>query len=58
MDFEKTEISNSMPIRSVGELFHVDRGTYRRTDMTELTVDLHNSVNVPKNSVRTSQNTQ
>ena len=26
-----------------------------RTDITELTVDLRNFVNVPKNSVRTSQ---
>jgi len=39
-------------------LCDVDRGTDRRTDMTELTVDLCNLANVPKNSVRTSQKTQ
>jgi hypothetical protein len=35
-----------MPIHPVGEMFHVDRGTDRRTDITELIVDLRNFANV------------
>ena len=45
-------MSSFMHIRPVGaELFHLERGT----DMMELTLDLRNFLNVPKNPVLTSQ---
>jgi len=31
-----------------GELFHVDRQTDRRTDMTKLIITFHNFANAPK----------
>jgi hypothetical protein len=41
-----------MQIRPVGaELFHTDRETDRRTDMTKLIVAFHNFTNAPKNSL-------
>jgi len=52
-------MSSFMQIRPVGgELCDVDRGTNRRTDTKELTVDLSNFLNVLTNSVRTSQKTK
>jgi len=40
-----------MKIRPVGgELFHADRRTNRRTDITNLIVVFRNFVNAPKNS--------
>jgi hypothetical protein len=56
--FQTTQMPNFMQIHLIGELFHVHRGTDWRTDLTEVTVFLHNFVIVPKNSVRTSQKTQ
>jgi hypothetical protein len=48
--FEKAQISNFIKIRPVeAELFHVNRRTYRWTDMTKLIVAFRNFANVPKN---------
>ena len=44
------QISNSMKICQVGaELFHADRRTDGRTDMTKLIVVFRNFSNMPKN---------
>jgi hypothetical protein len=45
--WKNRRMSSFMLIRPIGELFHVERGTDRRTDMTELIVDLRNFANVP-----------
>jgi hypothetical protein len=49
--FLKTiQISNFMKLRSMGaELFHADKETDGRTDITKLIVASHNFVNAPKN---------
>jgi hypothetical protein len=48
--WKNTQIQNLMKIRSMGdELFHADRRTDRRADMTELTVAFRNFGNAPKN---------
>jgi len=53
---KNTQMSSFIPIRPVGgELSHTDRGKDRRTDMTELMVNLLNFANVTKNAVRTPQ---
>ena len=49
--FEKeAQILNFIKIRPVGaELFHLERRTDRRTDMTKLIVAFRNFVNAPNN---------
>ena len=48
--FEKAQTSNFIKIRPVGaELFHADRQTNGRTDMTNLTVSFRSFVEVLKN---------
>jgi hypothetical protein len=45
---KNTQILNLMEICSVGdELFHVNRQTYNRTDMTKLIIAFHNFANMP-----------
>ena len=47
--FENVQISNFMKIRPLGtQLFHTNRWTDGRTDMTKLTVAFRNSANAPK----------
>jgi hypothetical protein len=47
--FKNAQISNFMKIRSLGaELFHVDRRTDGRKDMTKLIVAFCNFANAPK----------
>ena len=41
-------MSSFMQIRPLAGEFHTDGGTDRRTDMTELIVDIRNFLNVPK----------
>ena len=51
-DFRKMlKIPNVMNIHVVGaELFHADRGTDGRTDMTKLIVTFRSFANAPKNT--------
>ena len=47
------QISNFIKIRPVGtELFHADRQTDRKTDMTKVMVTFRNFANAPKNTKR------
>jgi hypothetical protein len=50
--FEKSQISTFIKIRLVGaELFHADRQTDGRKDMTKIIVAFRNYANAPKSSI-------
>jgi hypothetical protein len=52
-DFRKTQIPNFIKIRTVGtKIFHADRLTGGRTEMTKLGVGLPNSSNSPNKVIR------
>jgi len=49
-DFRKIRTSSFMKIHSVGaEIFHTDRRTDGRTDMTKIIAAFRNFANAPKN---------
>ena len=53
---KKPQIWSFIKIRPVGaELFHADRGTDRRTDMTKLIFAFRNIANAPKNLLVSTQ---